>query len=73
MTTVPTKLFACPCCAQLTLSENNAYEICPVCLWEDDPVQISNPSYGGGANGISLIEARKKWPHSKSSRPFAVR
>lgn len=63
MTTVLNQLFACQCCGQPTLSERNAYEICSVCLWEDDPVQISDPSYAGGANSISLAEAREKWRH----------
>ena len=26
----------CPCCQFRTLSARGAYEICPVCLWEDD-------------------------------------
>jgi hypothetical protein len=33
-------------------------EICPVCFWEDDPVQLRWPDYGGGANKPSLIEAQ---------------
>lgn len=26
----------------------NKYEICPICGWEDDPVQISDPDFTGG-------------------------
>jgi hypothetical protein len=55
------QIFPCPCCGEFTLSEKGAYEICPVCFWEDDPVQLSNPSYAGGANAVSLIQARENW------------
>ncbi|MFC5475787.1 CPCC family cysteine-rich protein [Paraherbaspirillum soli] len=54
-------LFPCPCCEQLTLSEIGAYEICSVCFWEDDPVQSSDPTYAGGANQYSLVQAREGW------------
>jgi len=52
--------FACPCCGFLTLKEEppGTFAICPVCYWEDDDVQFSDPSYSGGANGISLEAAR---------------
>lgn len=52
--------YACPCCGFLTLSEQppGTFEICPVCRWEDDDVQYRDPSYEGGANTISLDQAR---------------
>jgi len=28
--------YSCPCCGYLTLPERGAYDICPVCFWEDD-------------------------------------
>jgi hypothetical protein len=34
------------------------YEICPVCGWEDDPVQFRDPDNEGGANRVSLSEAK---------------
>jgi len=37
------------------------YEICPVCGWEDDPVQFRDPDRAGGANEMSLNEARAAW------------
>jgi hypothetical protein len=32
-----------------------------VTLWEDDNVQNEDPNYEGGANGISLNQARKNF------------
>jgi hypothetical protein len=47
--------YLCRCCGFLTLSDPSygSYEICPVCFWEDDPVQNEDPSNAGGANQIS--------------------
>ncbi len=56
-------MFPCPCCSYLTLSEpiSGAFEICPVCNWEDDDVQLNNIDYKGGANEESLREARHNY------------
>lgn len=52
---------SCPCCGKYDFSEGGSYEICPVCNWEDDPVQEEDPIFGGGANTMSLNEARVAW------------
>ncbi|MBO9829905.1 hypothetical protein J7373_16760 [Xanthomonas sp. A2111] len=54
-------LMPCPCCGNLTIEEPGQYEICPVCQWEDDPVQSGDPGYSGGANELSLNQARIHW------------
>lgn len=53
-------MYACPCCGYLTLQNEppGTFEICPVCYWEDDNVQFYDPDYAGGANNVSLNEAR---------------
>ena len=50
----------CPCCGYLTLNERGAYEICPVCFWEDDGQGDHDAGLvRGGPNGaLSLAEAR---------------
>jgi len=55
--------YKCICCGYYTLEEepNGSFEICPVCFWEDDNVQNKNESYEGGANRISLKEARENF------------
>lgn len=35
-----------------------SFEICDVCGWEDDHVQLAHPLMGGGANRESLVEAQ---------------
>ena len=58
-----TKKFACPCCGYKTFSDkpNGSFEICPVCFWEDDPIQLKDPDYAGGANRVSLRLAQKNF------------
>lgn len=55
--------YPCPCCGYLIYDEEpgGSYDICPICFWEDDPVQFSEPNYEGGANGVSLREAQKNF------------
>lgn len=52
----------CPACGFLTIAEESfgSYQICPVCSWEDDCVQLANPACGGGANRESLIDAQAR-------------
>jgi hypothetical protein len=56
----------CPCCGQPTLDPNNKYryDICPVCGWEDDPIQDKDPDYMGAANSLSLNLARRAYAAS---------
>lgn len=57
------KLYPCPCCKYLTLKHeaDGSYDICPVCFWEDDFVQLKDPDFSGGANKVSLIQARENF------------
>lgn len=52
-------MLACPCCGYRTLPDGpGAYEVCPVCLWEDE----GGPAWSvGGPNGISLVEAQQRY------------
>lgn len=51
------------CCGYLTRSEpsNGDYDICPVCFWEDDPVQSEDHDWAGCANVPSLNQARENF------------
>jgi len=56
----------CPVCDSFKFDEIGKYEICPVCKWEDDPIQRKDPDYEGGANGMSLNAYRLKYLESKA-------
>ncbi|MBK8722315.1 MAG: hypothetical protein IPL95_08625 [Saprospiraceae bacterium] len=35
--------------------------MCEVCFWEDDPNQLDDPNYEGGANRVSLKQGQKNF------------
>lgn len=51
----------CPVCQHLTFETVGAWDTCPVCGWNSDPVQETMPDDPTGANGISLNEARRNY------------
>lgn len=53
-----TKKHLCPVCRKHCFSEYGSYEICPVCKWEDDPVQGKDHCFYGGANNLSVNESQ---------------
>lgn len=55
----------CACCGEESLPANSEFEICPVCGWEDDDIQNSDPQFEGGANDMCLEQARKAYFKSK--------
>jgi NADH dehydrogenase len=63
--------YKCLCCDQETLKERppGTFEICQVCRWEDDNAQAENPDLRGGANRVSLNEARRNFAQIGISDP----
>jgi hypothetical protein len=63
----------CAACGFLTKGRPfyGTYDICPVCGWEDDGVQLANPTSGGGANRESLAAAQDaalgRWPPGREA------
>jgi hypothetical protein len=54
--------FTCPCCGYRTLKgPPGSYDICHVCFWEDDLVQLSDPWFPCGANAVSLADAQQNY------------
>lgn len=54
-------IYPCPACGFVVFAEPpGSYAICPVCGWEDDPLQLANPAYRGGANRESLAELQQE-------------
>ena len=44
------------------------YEICGNCMWEYDPFQEKYPDYSGGANVMSLHQAREAYKAGKPAK-----
>lgn len=66
--------FPCPCCGFLTLEHEppGSFDICPVCWWEDDLVQAGDPDYAGGANVVSLRQAKENYRRLGVSDPASA-
>ena len=57
-----TVIYPCPCCGHLVFnSPPGSCDICPICFWEDDVVQLRWPDWTGGANGPSLKQSQKNY------------
>ena len=64
------KKYKCPCCGHYTFEKKErAYDICPVCFWEDDPEQFANPMMPNGANHVSLAVAKANYLHYAACDP----
>jgi len=55
------KLKPCRCCGALTIEEYDEFDICDVCGWEDDDLQFDDPDFEGGANEMSLNQAKEAY------------
>lgn len=53
--------YVCKCCGNAAMDSADEYDICPVCFWERDFYQESEPDAAGGANKVSLNEAKKNY------------
>lgn len=64
--------YTCPCCGYKVFDEApGSYDICPICGWEDDLVQLKAPKYAGGANKLSLIKYQEKFGQPRQNVPFS--
>ena len=65
--------YGCPVCRSLTLPARGAFELCPVCFWEDDGQDDHDADeIRGGPNGVlSLTQARANYAEfGASDRTF---
>ena len=62
------RMHPCPCCGYRTLPDRAAYDLCPVCWWEDEGLE---PWEYSGPNGRTLIEAQQEY--LAEHRPYRLR
>ena len=55
--------YPCPCCGYMVFGgPPGSYEICPICFWEDDAVELEfATSEIGGANALPLARAQSNY------------
>ncbi|MCL2338208.1 MAG: hypothetical protein FWC60_12420 [Firmicutes bacterium] len=54
-------MIKCPVCGEYEFAKDFDLDVCEVCGWENDGVQLDDPDYRGGANQESLNEYRAIW------------
>jgi hypothetical protein len=53
------KKYPCPCCGYLVFTtQPGSYQVCPICLWQDNLAQLRFPLMPGAANVVSLQTAQ---------------
>ena len=62
----------CKCCKNYSLPTNSIYEICSICGWQDDDIQNDDPDLEGGANDMSLNQAKEAFT-TTSTQPFSMK
>ena len=55
----------CPVCGEYEFKNIDSHDICPVCGWEDEDYFD-----GGGANEMSLKEAKKDFANKRANDPL---
>jgi hypothetical protein len=55
------QMIKCPVCNKYDFEEDNNFDVCEVCGWENDGVQLDDPNYRGGANPDNLNERIAWW------------
>ncbi|MGP1608965.1 MAG: CPCC family cysteine-rich protein [Clostridium sp.] len=53
------KLLKCACCGNFTIEDE--YETCLICNWSKDFIQEEDHDYWGGANDMSLNQAKEAY------------
>ena len=50
-------MIKCPVCGKYEFEQDSDFDVCEICGWENDGVQLDDPDYAGGANWVSLNRA----------------
>ena len=53
--------YTSPVCGKYMFEAAGDYDICPVCGWEDDIIQLDDPDEEDCANHMSLNQARRAY------------
>ncbi len=64
--------YQCPCCDYFTLGKRGSYDICPVCYWEDDGLDLGELDRVSAPNHITLRQARHNFARCGAADLAAV-
>jgi len=55
----------CPICGKYVFEAYNCMDMCDICGWSDDALQVKDPDMRGGANEMSFNEAKAAYAEGK--------
>lgn len=60
-------MYPCPVCGYFTFVESpGSYDVCAVCSWEDDALQLEfATTLSGGGNALTLLEAQQQFADAR--------
>lgn len=61
-------MMKCPVCGNYEFERENNFEICAVCGWENDGIQMDDQDEEDCANEMSLNQARMAWAKGQKVR-----
>ena len=59
------KAKCCACCGNPLRFPYDCDEICKICGWQDDDIQNDDPDFEGGANDMSLNQAKMAYAQGR--------
>lgn len=60
----------CPVCGKYIFPRKESFDICPVCVWEDDWYQLTYPDEDCCANQLSLNQAREAYRNGNRKKVY---
>ena len=57
--------YVCPVCGKYTFEKAGDFDICEVCGWQDDLVQLDDHDEEDCANHMSLNQAKEAWKNGQ--------
>jgi rRNA maturation endonuclease Nob1 len=55
----------CPVCGKFEFEGYDDMDMCDVCGWSNDALQVEKPDYEGGANMMSINQAKEAYRQGK--------
>ncbi len=64
--------YQCPCCDYFVLEARGFHQVCPVCCWEDDGIDVDTLDAVSKSNHITLRQARANFAEFGASDQAAL-
>lgn len=59
----------CPVCGEYKFPDFASFDICPICGWEDNGVDLDDENGGWGTNGKTIFQVKKEFEEKRKKDP----